>query len=141
MRLQVMKTVERKGSAVSNNRPNKSPRARKRKPAEAVRPDRSIFISGIIDDEMVAKLTPQIIALRQASTDPITVLIDSDGGNTWAAEVICGLLKSPDHAGARCQIDTVVTGRARSAAAEVLAQGDFIAAYPHAHILFHGTRF
>jgi len=33
-----------------------------------------------------------------------------------------------------------VTGVACSAAADLLAQGDYISAYPHSYILFHGTR-
>ncbi len=102
--------------------------------------ERAIFVSGAIDGALVASLTPQIISLRRNCTEPISVFIDSVGGSVAAAEVIVGLLKTPDQNGRRCPINTIVTGFAASAAADLLAQGDYIIAYPHSQIHFHGTR-
>ena len=100
---------------------------------------RAVFVAGEINGEMVAALTPQIMALRQASADPINVFIDSPGGDPRAAQVIRGLLKTPDQMGRGCHINTIATGNACSAGADLLAEGDYVAAYPHAYIHFHGT--
>lgn len=108
---------------------------------EATDLDRAIFVTGDITDEMVIALTPKIISLTQNSGSPITVFIDSYGGDVQAAHFLLGLLRSPDHSGQRCKLRTVATGRACSAAADLLSQGDYIEAYPHAILHFHGTRF
>jgi ATP-dependent protease ClpP protease subunit len=102
--------------------------------------DRGIYVSDAIDDGLVARVTPQIMSMRRASGEPISVFIDSCGGSTFGAEVLAGLLKTPDQKGRRPWINTVVTGFACSAAANLLLQGEYIAAYPHAHIHFHRTR-
>ena len=102
--------------------------------------DRAIFVQGELDDTLFSTLTPKIIALRKNSEKPITVFIDSPGGALGAAEAIRNLLGIPDQAGRTCWINTVVTGRAWSAAAGLLTAGDYIIAYPGASIHFHGTR-
>lgn len=101
---------------------------------------RGIFITGVINQDTVDRVTPKILEFREASNSPITVYIDSDGGEVRAARVILSLLKGPQLDGSRCRIITVATGRAFSAAADLLAAGDFSIAYPHAAILCHGTR-
>jgi hypothetical protein len=54
--------------------------------------------------------------------------------------VLFGLLKAPTQDGDVCQLVTVATGTAASAAADLVASGDYAVAYPDARILFHGTR-
>lgn len=103
-------------------------------------PDRSIFISGKIDDAQVNRLSPQIVKLRHTSNDPITVYINSNGGFTAAADIIWGLLKSKDIDGKQPRIITVAVGNAKSAAADLLTYGDYAYACQHASILFHGSR-
>lgn len=102
--------------------------------------ERAIFAQGILDDIMFSNLTPKIITLRKNPEKPITVFIDSPGGSLGAEEAIRGLLHTPDQNGKTCLINTVVTGRAFSAAADLLTSGDYVIAYPHATIHFHGTR-
>lgn len=113
-------------------------------PNSSFRPDpqRAIYLDGAIDDEQVSKLTPQILALQSKNRDPITVFIlNSPGGSVASMEAILRLLNSSDQnfAGA-CQIITVVTARAASAAADLLASGDYAVAYPGSTILYHGIR-
>jgi ATP-dependent protease ClpP protease subunit len=102
--------------------------------------ERSVFVQGVLDDTLFSNLTPRITALRKNSEKPITVFIDSPGGSLGAEEAIRGLLHTPDQMGRTCWINTVVTGRAFSAAAVLLTSGDYIIAYPNASIHFHGTR-
>ncbi len=96
--------------------------------------NRAIYVDGKIDDELVKKLTPEILRLKQKSKQPITVAIDSYGGNIPALEALIGLLKAPDQDGRRCEVYTTVTNRAYSAAANLLAFGDYAVAFPHAQI-------
>jgi ATP-dependent protease ClpP protease subunit len=103
-----------------------------------LRTERAIFISGEINDDLVATLTPRILQLTKTAA-PITAFVDSDGGSVRSAEVIRGLLRTPSPSGVVGMLATVVTGRACSAAADLLAAGDYVAAYPHAAIHFHGT--
>jgi ATP-dependent protease ClpP protease subunit len=101
---------------------------------------RAIFVQGNLDDNLVANLTPKIVSLRKNSRSPITVFIDSPGGSVTSAEIIRGLLKTPDQMGRTCWVNTVVTGQACSAGADLLASGDYIISYPNAYIHFHGIR-
>ena len=95
---------------------------------------------GTIDQQMVDRLTPQIVALQFASREPISVFIESPGGDVGCAEKIFSLLRAGDESGERCQIITVATGLAASAAADILTFGDYALAYPHSEIYYHGTR-
>ena len=103
-------------------------------------PARAIYVVGEINQAMVDRLTPQILTLQQTSSEPITVYIDSPGGGTYYAQLILNLLKNHDQDNRHCQIITVVTGLAASAAADILASGDYAIAYRHATIHFHGVR-
>lgn len=119
-------------------------RNNKRRPATkdwtTPNPTRAIYISGDFDDSLIARVTPQILELRHASNAPITVFIDSCGGNVSAGAVIAGLLRTPNRDGQTCWINTVATGFAASAAADLLVSGDYITAYQHSTLHFHGTR-
>jgi ATP-dependent protease ClpP protease subunit len=101
---------------------------------------RSVFLTGKITQATAYELGPRIKALRAASGDPITLYIDSSGGSAAIAEGIRFLIKAPDQDGRRCRLITVVTGTAGSAAADLLALGDYAIAEPQADILYHGSR-
>ena len=102
---------------------------------------RSVIIDNTIDDEMVKRLTPQILSLRQENNDPITVGINSLGGSTASLDILLGLLTGPNQDGVTGEIITVATHRAYSAAANFLAFGDYSVALPHSQVLFHDVRF
>lgn len=99
-----------------------------------------MYVKGEIGQQLVDRLTPEIINLRFNDTAPITVYIDSPGGSPTHARLIMSLLRTPTQDGASCRIITVVTGVAASAAADLLAAGDYVIAYPHATVHHHGTR-
>src|SRR6516225_3962752 len=101
---------------------------------------RSLFLTGKITQEAAYALSPRIKELRAASGDPITLYIDSPGGSSAVAEGIRFLIKAPDQDGRRCRLITVVIGTAASAAADLLALGDYAIAEPQADILYHGSR-
>lgn len=103
-------------------------------------PSHSVYLSGEITEDTVNHLTPLINTLRTNSPLPITLFIDSRGGSTFHSRMIYGVLKTPTQDGETRRLITVVTGTAASAAADLLAAGDYAIAYPHAFILFHGTR-
>lgn len=103
-------------------------------------PERAIFIDSPIDGQLTRDLTSRIVRLRGASSQPITVYLDSPGGFTHYAHNLLQLLKSPNQDGKRCKVITVALSHADSAAADLLCQGDYAMAYPHASIHFHGTR-
>lgn len=103
--------------------------------------DRAIFVDDLINDAMVQKLAPQILRFRQQSRAPITVAVDSLGGSVASLEALLGLLQGPDQQHSGANFIAVVTHRACSAAADLVAFSDYSVAYPHSQILFHDVRF
>lgn len=95
---------------------------------------------GKIDEQNVYRVLPAITGLRGESAEPITLYIHSPGGSTWYAEQINSDLKAPNQDSKTCRVITVVTNYAGSAAADLLALGDYAIAYPAALIHCHGTR-
>lgn len=103
--------------------------------------NRSIQIDSSIDDDLVRRLTPKILAMRQASNEPITIGIDSPGGSLASLDILLGLLTGRDQDGEPCQLITVATHRAYSAAANLLAFGDYAVALGHSQVLYHDVRY
>jgi ATP-dependent protease ClpP protease subunit len=94
-----------------------------------------------MNTSLVRSVTPQILALQQQSREPITVYIDSPGGNPQAAIDLVRLIRSPSQDDkTQIRIITVAVTEAYSAAADLLAFGDYALAYSHTKILFHGGR-
>lgn len=102
--------------------------------------DRAIYVASEITQDLVDRITPELNRLRLSSPAPITLYIDSQGGAISAAETIRQLATAPNPDGQCCRLITVVTGRAASAAADLLALGDYAIAYNHAQIVYHGSR-
>jgi ATP-dependent protease ClpP protease subunit len=89
---------------------------------------------------MIDRLLPTILKL-QTVREPITVYIDSRGGNLESAELLLRLLTASNQDGAPpCRIITVVTNQASSAAADFLSSGDYAIALPGTSIFYHGVR-
>jgi ATP-dependent protease ClpP protease subunit len=103
--------------------------------------NRCIHIDERVDDELIKRLIPQILALRQASNDPITVAVNSPGGVVDLVPTIMSLVSGPNQDGDRCQLITVAVHEAYSAAAMLLSMGDYAVALPNAEILFHDVRY
>jgi ATP-dependent protease ClpP protease subunit len=104
-------------------------------------PERAIFVQNHIDSSLYYDVARQIVSLQHKSREPITVYIDSLGGNTHYLDAIFNLLKSKTQTPENlCHIITVAVDHAASAAADLLSFGDYALAYPHSRILFHGVR-
>jgi len=104
-------------------------------------PARAIFVQGRIEQQLIERLTPQIIKLQGQSREPITVYINSPGGSTSHADALTKLLLASDQDySPSCRLVTVVTGRAASAAADLLCAGSYALAYPDSIVFFHGVR-
>lgn len=104
-------------------------------------PHRAIHIHGVIDQEMVYRLTPQIVALLNIR-EPVTVYIDSRGGRVDYKDSIYNLLGSSNQScDPPVKLITVVTSLAASAAADLLSSGSYALAYPDSIIMYHGVRF
>ena len=99
-------------------------------------------MDGPINEQLVSRLTPQILQLQSDSRDPITVyILSSPGGHVVSMEAVLRLLKSSDQdLSLACDLITVVTNKAASAAADLLASGDYAIAFPESMILYHGIR-
>ena len=95
---------------------------------------RRIFITGVIDNETANNFIAEIIYLTTESDAPITVYINSPGG-----EVMSGLMIYDAICGADAPIVTVCTGMAASMAAILLAAGQHGRRYimPHSKVLIH----
>lgn len=104
-------------------------------------PDRSVNVFGEVNATLIRQLTPHILKLRKECSEPITVYIDSPGGAIASYEHLEGLLFNPDQNGNKCRIITVATSYAASAAARLLAKGDYSMAYKSATIHCHGARY
>jgi ATP-dependent protease ClpP protease subunit len=103
-------------------------------------PERCIYLSGEINQEKLDRLTPEVLRLSSTSHSPITLYIDSPGGSTYSANILYRLLKARNQDGESSKLITVCTGVASSAAADLLSSGDYALAYPHARVLYYGTR-
>lgn len=101
-------------------------------------PERGVWVTGEIGESLASALLPKIMSLRNDSS-PISVYINSLGGDPRWTEIIDGALKSPNHDGHKWRIITVAVGVAASAAADLLAFGNYAIAYPNSLIHFHGA--
>jgi ATP-dependent protease ClpP protease subunit len=104
-------------------------------------PDRAIWIEGRIEEALLERFLPEIFELTAQSREPITVFINSRGGMPNVAQGILNALRrtTPDDARVS-KIITVAAPRAQSAAANLLAAGDFAIAHPDSDLLYHGGR-
>lgn len=104
-------------------------------------PDRAIYVQGEIDQALVNDLTPKIIKLKHGTLEPLSVYIDSPGGDPSLMETLLKLLLASNQDSVeRCRVLTVVTSQAASAAADLLSSGDYALAYPGGSLLYHGVR-
>lgn len=102
-------------------------------PYERLFEQRIVFLRGAIEETTADDLIAQLLALDHASHEPITLLIDSPGGNTFGMFALYDVMVS-----LRSPVDTRCVGMAASAAAFLLATGTGTrSATANATILFH----
>jgi ATP-dependent protease ClpP protease subunit len=133
---------KKRQKAVKNQRANPSlTKTLRPSPDFRPAPNRAVYILGAITQETVEKLTPEILKMQAAAREPITLYVDSPGGETRSADALVRLLRTGTQDDpSPCRLITVVTTTAASAAADLLASGDYALAYPHSKILCHGVR-
>jgi ATP-dependent protease ClpP protease subunit len=103
-------------------------------------PGRAIWVEGPLDERLLEHLRPQILKLTAHDHKPITVFIDSAGGDVEVLESILRLLRRTTTENPRVsRIITVAAPRAKSAAARLLSAGDFAIAYRDSALFYHGT--
>jgi ATP-dependent protease ClpP protease subunit len=102
---------------------------------------RGVFLQGQINQQLIDQITPRVIELQFQSTGkPITVFIDSPGGDPVLGMRLLDLVRSPragEIVGHR--VISCITGRAASAAADFAIQSDYTYIAPGAVMLCHGT--
>ncbi len=96
--------------------------------------NRKIFLHGNIDMDMANCFISELMYLESESDDPITIYINSPGG-----EVNAGLLIYDAMQGSQLKINVVCTGLAASMAAIILASGQRGRRYilPHSKTMIH----
>lgn len=94
---------------------------------------RIVFLRGALEETTADELAAQLLALEMESDEPITLYIDSPGGNTFGMFALYDtiqLLRAPVH--------TTCIGMAASAGAFLLATGTGTrSATPNARIMIH----
>ncbi|MGH8906006.1 MAG: ClpP family protease [Egibacteraceae bacterium] len=94
---------------------------------------RIVFLRGALEETTADELAARLLALEMDSDEPITLYIDSPGGNTFGMFALYDtiqLLRAPVH--------TTCIGMAASAAAFLLATGTGTrSATPNARIMLH----
>jgi ATP-dependent protease ClpP protease subunit len=104
-------------------------------------PNRAIYVNGALDQALLDRLTPSIMRLTSESREPISVFIDSPGGFPQVGDALLRLLRSRGQENLDpCRLITVVTSMAASAAADLLAAGDYSIALAGSRVYFHGNR-
>ncbi len=102
-------------------------------PYERLFEQRIVFLRGALEETTADDLIAQLLSLDHAGSDPITLLIDSPGGNTFgmfALHDVVQTLASP--------VDTRCVGLAASAGAFLLATGTGTrSATANASVMFH----
>lgn len=97
----------------------------------------SIYLLGEITREKAWSIVRQIrcapiIAGIKEDKDPISLFIDSDGGDLTSAYMICDAIRA-----STIPVISIVMGHAYSAAALVLSAGHKKAMYEHARVMLH----
>lgn len=104
-------------------------------------PGRALYITRQINGELLSELIPKIVKLKSGDAKPITLYIDSPGGDPRAAGRIFQILATPTQdSAASPRIITVGLSRCASAAADMLIAGNYALASQNCLIHCHGTR-
>ena len=96
--------------------------------------NRTIYLTGRIDDMTAMAIVAQLRTLRSISSDEITMLINSPGGSVTAGKAVIDAMKT-----CGCEIGTVCIGVAASMAAVILASGTKgkRKIHEHAEVMIH----
>jgi ATP-dependent Clp protease protease subunit len=94
---------------------------------------RTLFLRSVIQGNVAADIAAQLLALDSVSSDPITLVIDSPGGDLSGLFTVHDTMKS-----LASEVDTRCVGMAASGAAVILGTGTGRrSATPNARIMLH----
>jgi ATP-dependent Clp protease protease subunit len=94
---------------------------------------RTVFLRSVIQGSVAADIAAQLLALDSVAEDPITMVIDSPGGDLSGLFTVHDTMKS-----LRSPVDTRCVGMAASGAAVILGTGTGRrSATPNARIMLH----
>jgi ATP-dependent protease ClpP protease subunit len=105
-----------------------------------VNPARTIYVVGDFNDDLLQTAIPRIAELRFENKDPISVVINSQGGDAICLEALIAALSVTDPDGNESRVITSVAGNAASAGAILLTSADYAIATVSSVIHFHGIR-
>ncbi len=96
--------------------------------------NRRLFINGEIDGDLANDFLSEFLYLEQESADPVTIYINSHGGEVNAGLMIYDIIQE-----SKLKINTVCTGIAASMAAILVAGGQKGRRYilPHSKMMIH----
>ena len=96
--------------------------------------NRNVFLQGTIDLDMANQFLSQLLYLEQESEEPVTIYINSPGGEVNAGLVIYDAIQ-----GSNLEINMICTGMAASMAAILLAGGQKGNRYilEHSKVMIH----
>jgi len=109
----------------SKKRKNKIRKYKKREKSIKIEPDqiilkaRQILLYGVINESMANKVTKQLFTLDQLSHKPITLWINSGGGNVYDGFAIIDAMK-----GIKSPVATIIIGKACSMAGLISITGE-----------------
>lgn len=93
---------------------------------------RILFMEEGFDEESVNTLKKELLRLNSQSTEPITIMINSTGGEVGPLLTLYGIIQNLS-----CQVVTVAAGYCYSAGAFLLLMGDVRVALPETRIMMH----
>ena len=96
--------------------------------------NRNVFLQGTIDSDMANQFLSQLLYLEQESEEPVTIYINSPGGEVNAGLVIYDAIQ-----GSNLEINMICTGMAASMGAILLAGGQKGNRYilEHSKVMIH----
>jgi ATP-dependent protease ClpP protease subunit len=104
-------------------------------------PNRAIWVQGQLNEALLDRLRPRILELTEESRSPISLFINSSGGQPEVCAEILSLLTRTSQDDERVpRIITIAAPNVGSGAANLLSAGDFAIASPDSTLLYHGGR-
>jgi ATP-dependent Clp protease protease subunit len=94
--------------------------------------NRKLHLVGEVDDKMFRRALVGLTALSQINTEPITIILNSEGGDLYQGLAIYDLISSCD-----AQVNIHVIGIAMSAAVIILQAGEVRTCTPNSEFMIH----
>lgn len=93
---------------------------------------RTVYLSGEITSDSVTRVIKGLVFLAALNSDPITLMLDSEGGEYYAALSLYDVIR-----GLEAEVHCIVLGQCMSSAVVVLQACDRRGIYSHCRLLIH----